>query len=171
MHRRLLTAVAAATMILTFALSSAVASSPTTYVANLSGAEEVPTRATLARGTATFQLSSDGTELSYRLFVANIENVVAAHIHLGPAGVNGPVVAFLYGPVPSGGGRTSGVLATGTITADDLIGPLDGMSLSDLVEAIESGNAYVNVHTNDGVGETNTGPGDFPGGEVRGQIR
>jgi hypothetical protein len=27
------------------------------------------------------------------------------------------------------------------------------------------------VHTNDGVAPTNTGPGDFPGGEIRGQIR
>jgi hypothetical protein len=27
------------------------------------------------------------------------------------------------------------------------------------------------VHTNDGVAPANTGPGDFPGGEIRGQIR
>jgi hypothetical protein len=27
------------------------------------------------------------------------------------------------------------------------------------------------VHTNDGVPPINTGPGDFPGGEIRGQIR
>ena len=33
-----------------------------------------------------------------------------------------------------------------------------------------SGNAYVNVHTNDGVDPPNTGPGDFPGGEIRGQV-
>jgi hypothetical protein len=33
-----------------------------------------------------------------------------------------------------------------------------------------AGNAYVNVHTNDGVDPTNTGAGDFPGGEIRGQI-
>src|SRR5262249_21762909 len=33
------------------------------------------------------------------------------------------------------------------------------------------GNTYVNVHTNDGVPPANTGPGDFPGGEIRGQIR
>jgi hypothetical protein len=36
---------------------------------------------------------------------------------------------------------------------------------------MESGGAYVNIHTNDGVAPTNTGPGDFPGGEIRGQIR
>jgi hypothetical protein len=36
--------------------------------------------------------------------------------------------------------------------------------------AIESGNTYVNVHTNDGIAPANTGPGDFPGGEIRGQV-
>ena len=97
--------------------------------------------------------------------------VVQAHIHLGPAGQNGPVTAFLFGPVPAGGGRVNGEIARGTITASDLIGPLAGMTLDDLLAEMVAGNAYVNVHTNDGVAPTNTGPGDFPGGEVRGQIR
>lgn len=171
MHRRLLVAVAAAAMTLTMTVASAAASGPTNFIATLSGAEEVPARDTLARGTAVLQLNADGTELSYRLIVANIDNVVASHIHIGAAEVNGPVVAFLFGAEPAGGGRTSGVLATGTITAGDLVGPLAGQPLSALVDALESGNAYVNVHTNDGVAPTNTGPGDFPGGEVRGQIR
>ena len=140
------------------------------YTAPLSGAQEVPERETKARGQAVFKLSADGTELHYRLIVANIENVVAAHIHLAPAGVNGPVVAFLYGNVPPGGGRVNGVVATGTITAADLVGPLAGQSLDALLQAIEAGDTYVNVHTNDGEGDTNTGPGDFPGGEIRGQI-
>ncbi|WP_202613723.1 CHRD domain-containing protein [Ornithinimicrobium cerasi] len=142
-----------------------------TYTARLSSANEVPERETRARGTTVLKLSGDRTELDYRLIVANIDNVVAAHIHLGEAGTNGPVVAFLAGPLPLGGGATNGVLATGTITEDDLIGPLAGMSMEDLITAFEAGDAYVNVHTNDGTGETNTGPGDFPGGEVRGQIR
>ena len=36
--------------------------------------------------------------------------------------------------------------------------------------AMRAGNTYVNVHTNDGAAPPNTGPGDFPGGEVRGQL-
>jgi hypothetical protein len=36
---------------------------------------------------------------------------------------------------------------------------------------IGSGATYVNVHTNDGVPPPDTGPEDFPGGEIRGQIR
>ena len=137
----------------------------------LSGAEEVPARATRARGTAIFHLSDDGSELTYKLIVANIENVVQAHIHIGPAGQNGPVGVFLFGLVPSGGGRVNGVIAEGTITAADFIGPLAGLTMADLIAQMTAGNAYVNVHTNDGVGPANTGPGDFPGGEVRGQIQ
>ena len=138
---------------------------------HLTGDEEVPARETLAQGQAIFKLSKDGSELHYKLIVANIENVVASHIHLGPAGENGDVVAFLAGPFPAGGGRTNGVLAEGTITEADLVGELAGQPLSALIAEIEAGNAYVNVHTNDGVDPTNTGPGDFPGGEIRGQIR
>jgi len=140
------------------------------FTAHLTGGEEVPARETLATGQTVFKLSKDGTALHYRLIVANINNVVAAHIHLGAAGANGPVVAFLAGPFTAGGGRTDGVLAEGTITAANLTGPLAGHPLSDLIAAMETGNAYVNVHTNDGVAPPNTGPGDFPGGEVRGQI-
>ncbi len=92
-----------------------------------------------AVGSAIFHLSDDGTELSYRLIVSNIDNVVQAHIHLGGPDDAGPVVAFLYGAVPPGGGPERGVLSTGTITASNLIGPLAGHPLSDLVDAIEDG--------------------------------
>jgi hypothetical protein len=98
-----------------------------------------------------------------------------AHIHVAPAGSNGTVAVWLYpstavGPNPPGGGRLQGPIALGTITDADLMGPLAGMSLVDLVAAIDDGSAYVNVHTDDGDVPGNTGPGDFPGGEIRGQI-
>lgn len=128
-----------------------------------------------ARGNAIFHLNAEGTELSYKLIVANIENVFQAHIHAGPIGQNGGVVVWLYpstepGAGPTGGGRIDGVIAEGTITADDLVGALEGEPLSALLELLRTGGAYVNVHTNDGVAPPNTGPGDFPGGEIRGQI-
>jgi CHRD domain len=140
------------------------------FVAHLSGRDEVPSNESLAQGQAIFHLSADGTQLDYTLIAANIDNVVFAHIHLAPAGVNGPVVAFLFGPAAPGGGRFSGVLARGTITEDDLIGPLAGQDLAALVDAMLAGNTYVNVHTDDGVAPAGTGPGDLPAGEVRGQI-
>lgn len=149
---------------------SGVAAGATVYSTPLNAASEVPPNESLARGTAMFKVSDDGTEIQYRLLVANIENVVAAHIHLAPAETNGPVVAFLFGPAAPGGGSFSGVIATGTITAANLIGPLTGQPLSALIDAIEAGNAYVNVHTNDGDPTTPGGPGDLPGGEIRGQL-
>lgn len=144
---------------------------PRNFVAPLSGAEEVVVEDgvttigvdTRARGVAIFQLSPDGTELSYRLIASNIENVLMAHIHCcAPAGANAGVVVWLYpdGPPPQLiEGRHNGVLATGTITADDLVGELAGQTLDQLVEQIVAGQAYVNVHTT-----------QFPAGEIRGQL-
>jgi len=137
----------------------------------LNGGEEVPARDTKARGNALFEVSDDGLSMTYKLIVANIDNIVQAHIHIAPAGVNGSIVLFLHELVPPGGGTSNGLIRQGTVTRADLIGPLAGHPLSDLVEAMSAGNAYVNVHTNDGVAPANTGPGDFPGGEIRGQIR
>jgi len=126
-----------------------------------------------AVGNAVFQLSADGTELSYKLIVANIENVFQAHLHLGPVGEAGGIVVWLYPSAPPAvliPGRSDGVLAEGEITAANLVGALAGQPLSALLDAIEAGNVYVNVHTNDFVAPINTGAGDFPGGEIRGQV-
>lgn len=142
------------------------------FRAHLNGREVVPdARDTLAQGQAVFQLSPDGTELAYLVIGSNIENVTGVHIHRGAEGVTGPLVALLYGPAPAAGGRTDGVLAGGTLTAANLRGPLLGHPLSDLIDLIQSGAAYVDIATNDGVLPANTGPGDFFNGEVRGQIR
>jgi len=146
-----------------------------TWVAVLSGSGEVPARDTQARGQAFFQLSDDGMSIRYRLIAANIENVIMAHIHLAAEGMNGGIVVWLYpagGPPAAApdGGRFDGVLVTGSFDASKLVGALAGHPLSDLIDAMNTGGAYVNVHTDDGVAPTNTGAGDFPGGEIRGQI-
>jgi hypothetical protein len=150
----------------------------------LSGAEEVPARATEASGRATFKLSRDGETLEWTLTVRELSNVVQAHIHVGAPGANGPVVLFLLGaanPPANGNPPTAalaapGIVARGSLTVQDwataanLRGPLAGMSLGALMDEIRAGNAYVNVHTNDGIAPADTGPGDFPGGEIRGQL-
>lgn len=138
------------------------------FSAHATGKQEVPARQTKAQGQIVARVGA--SEVSYRLVASNISNVVAAHLHLAPAGSNGPVVAFLFGPVTPGGGRRNGVLATGTIDASDLVGPLAGHPIADLVAEMRAGNIYLNVHTDDGVAPANTGAGDFPGGEVRGQL-
>lgn len=119
-------------------------------------------------GAASFQLGTDGSELRYGLVVSAIEDVTQAHIHVGGADENGPVVAFLYGAEDDEGNFTgprqtgvteSGLLAEGTITDDDLVGPLEGASLDELVARLREGDAYVNVHTVQN-----------PAGEIRAQI-
>lgn len=126
---------------------------------------------TKAHGVTAFEVINGGTAVAYNLNVANIENVTAAHIHAGAPGQNGPVVAFLYDPAPASGGRENGNIAKGAITAADLVGPLAGQPLAALLELMADGGAYVNIHTSDGVPPAGTGAGDFPSGEIRGQIR
>jgi hypothetical protein len=141
---------------------------------HLAGEFEFPMRDTQAQGQAIFQIAKDGQSVEYRLIASNIENVFMAHIHVGAPGANGPISVWLHPstvpdmPGPLGAGRHDGVLATGMFTAADFVGPLQGRPMSDLISLLQNGGAYVNVHTNDGVAPTNTGPGDFPGGEIRG---
>jgi hypothetical protein len=137
---------------------------PPVFQTSLSPGEEVadPPVESVARGHAVLRLSRDGTELHYRVTVSRIENVTMAHLHLAPAGANGPVVALSCPPGPPAQlieGRVNGVLAAGTITASDLVGLLGGATLAELVDEIEAGNVYVNVHTS-----------AYPAGEVRGQL-
>lgn len=135
------------------------------FTAHGTGDQEVQTPAvdTEAQSQAIFKLSDDGAALHYKLIVSNLDRIRFAHIHLAPAGQNGPVVAFLFDKpvdeIPTTG-TVHGILAEGTITAADLRGPLAGKPLSDLVAALESGNAYTNIHTD-----------AYPAGEVRGQIK
>jgi hypothetical protein len=140
------------------------------FVAPLSGDQEVPARDTPATGVAKFKLREDGTVLLFKLNVENIDNVAAAHIHCGAVGVNGPVGVTLFTGSPASG-AFDGTLAEGTITAADPGNLCGWTDLASVLTAIHSGDTYVNVHTNDGVAPPNTGPGDFPGGEIRGQIR
>ena len=128
---------------------------------HLTGDEEVPMRETRAQGQAMFRIADDGQSIDYKLIASNIENAFMAHIHMAPAGANGSIVVWLYPstatvPGPLGAGRHDGVLSQGTITAANLVGPLAGHPLSDLINLIRSGGGYVNVHTNDGVPPTNT---------------
>lgn len=129
-----------------------------------------------AHGQAHVRLSKDGQSMDFVLVVNDISNVVQAHIHMAPKGVNGGIVVWLFPSVTATTALTGptgehhGLLAQGTFTAANLRGALANQPLSALVAAIAAGNTYVNVHTNDGVAPTNTGPGDYPGGEVRGQL-
>ncbi len=133
----------------------------TKFEATLSGQEQAPPIDTPAK--ATFVLSGNGKSLHYTLSVADVENATMAHIHIGHLGEEGPIAVWLYPSNPSPverKGKFTGVLTEGTITAANLMGPLQGKTLEDLVSDIKAGDAYVNVHTT-----------AHPGGEIRGQLK
>lgn len=131
----------------------------TSYKVKLTGKDEVPSVKTDAKGDFKLKLNKEGTELSYKLEVKDIQNATAAHIHRGMKGKSGPPVANLFSG-PKKEGKFSGVLSEGIIKSENLSGELIGKSLADLVQLIKSGDAYVNVHT-----DAN------PNGEIRGQIK
>ncbi|WP_456290401.1 CHRD domain-containing protein [Paenibacillus sp. AK002] len=130
-----------------------------TFRASLLGRNEVPPVRTIAFGNTVFRVNRTGTQLRFRLVVNNISRITQAHIHLGRVGENGPIVAFLFGPSKFGITVRRGVVQ-GVLTNQDLIGPLQGRTIRDLIREFERGNAYVNVHTIQN-----------PDGEIRGQVR
>jgi hypothetical protein len=116
-----------------------------------------------AHGAFQATLSSDGKTLSYTLTWTQFSSsVLFAHIHFAMRGVNGGIMAFLCG----GGGKPgcAGGTATGTITMADIVAvPAQGIAVNDFTDflrAIQARDAYVNIHTT-----------NFPGGEIRGQIK
>jgi CHRD domain-containing protein len=131
-----------------------------------------------AQGQAIFRVGADGSTVDFRLIAANIDNVIMAHIHCGRPGANGPISMWLYpvigpagAPLPGGAGPHDGVLASGTFAPVGVVCPAIAVGVdTPLLDAMRAGLTYVNVHTSDGVEPPNAGPGDFPGGEIRGQL-
>jgi CHRD domain-containing protein len=141
-------------------------SAATSFSATLSGTNEVPAVTTPATGTATFSVS--GNQITYTINATNLQNAVLGHIHLAPTGQNGPVRLNLCGtgdPQPACASGT-GVVATGS--NGTTVGT-PAITFDDLLAAMRTGGAYVNVHTS-APGCTPGDPGCNPGGEIRGQI-
>ena len=126
------------------------------FTSSLKGPNEVPAVPTKASGQVIVKIRKDENLIYYKLIVSNLENVFAAHFHMGSESENGPVVAFLFAGNVA---EQNGILSEGIITAEDLIGPLEGMSLAELINQIEDGGIYVNVHTT-----------EYPSGAIRGQL-
>jgi hypothetical protein len=144
-------------------LATSPALATQTFQATLDGRAQVPKVQSTATGEASFTVADDGKTIAYTVTVHGLDDITMAHIHIGKSGANGPVAVWLY---PATGkpkliqGVTNGELAKGTITAANLKGPEHGKPLSALVQAMKSGDAYVNVHTS-----------EHKAGEIRGQIR
>ena len=141
-------------------------SEATSFTATLSGANEVPAVTTTATGTAT--LTVTGTEITYTINSTNLQNAILGHIHLAEAGQNGPVRLNLCGtgaPEPACTSGT-GVVAEGT---NGVTVGAPAITFDDLLTAMRTGGAYVNVHTS-AAGCTPGQPGCNAGGEIRGQV-
>lgn len=101
-------------------------------------------------GEAFFEIGDKGKTLHYVLRVKKISDITMVHLHLGTTDQIGTPVVWLYPDAPPPkkiNDSFTGVLAEGKITADDLIGSLQGKPLQTLVQKMRAGMTYVNVHT------------------------
>src|SRR3989442_12875678 len=68
----------------------------TNYRAILRGSNQNPPVETNAHGVFIATLSSDGKSMTFKLIVANMENLPMPHIPICDSATNGPVVVFLF---------------------------------------------------------------------------
>lgn len=144
---------------MTMAANQTMAANPD-FDARLTGTSEVPPVQTIASGFADLDVEvEDGQRVvDYELSVSNISAVTQAHIHQGNSSENGPIIVPLFNAsTPTG--PVTGQISEGQITPANLVGPLQGMQLDDLLSLMQNGSAYVNVHTE-----------QYPQGEIRGTV-
>ncbi|HEX9758213.1 MAG TPA: CHRD domain-containing protein [Nitrospiria bacterium] len=148
------------------------------FFAVLNGENAVPSQDTPATGKAVFRFDEAKKLFNYKLTVNKIEHVVSANLHLGTPGKGGPMVATLAGPFPPGKGQREGVLAEGTLSVFNLVGPMlaeqtgedDERLLAELLGKMRKGKTYINIVTDPGWDPNQNKPGRFPKNEIRGQI-
>ncbi len=138
----------------------------------LSGDQEFPLlpghALTTASGLALLTLNPSHTALTLDLTYANLPNLSGAHFHLGTPGTAGPIVLGFDRLLPANQSDFSGTL-TFPNPLTPLSGPLAGRPFSEFVDALAADNIYINLHTRNAALPANT-PGNFPGGEIRGQV-
>jgi hypothetical protein len=144
--------------------SSTLAQNSTTvvsasYSAALSGKSEVPPVTSSASGTLTLNVAHDGSSVDYVLRVSHITDLTVARLHEGSAGATGPTILTLYDGATKTG-LFAGVLAQGSFSAAQFVGPLAGKTIADFVALVKSGQVYLNVGTSAHIQ-----------GEIRGQAK
>ena len=137
----------------------------------LTGYEETPLPiSTTGSGKFEAQISRIQDKITYRLSYSDLEgDVQQAHIHFGhEKGAAGGISVFLctnLGNGPAGTQACPAAPATisGTIRPADVVGPLtqgiEAGAFGELLDAIDAGVTYVNVHST-----------KWPGGEIRAQL-
>lgn len=137
-HQRAAPWALAAALLLTSLAGCAGRSMPDGLI--LTGSQEVPPVSTAGTGSGSFRVSDDGA-ISGSVKTIGVAGT-AAHVHLGAAGVNGPVIV----PLIKSAEAVWSVPAGARLSAEQL-------------KAYRAGGLYVNVHT-----DANKG------GEVRSQL-
>jgi hypothetical protein len=138
----------------------------------LTGYQEVPALSTDASGKFEARIARFKDEIRYELSYRDLTgDVTQAHIHLGQEGVNGGISVWLCGNPsatvnpPAGTQLCPAAPATisGTAGPQNVVGPTgQGIApgeFGELLDAIDAGVTYVNVHST-----------VFPGGEMRAQL-
>jgi hypothetical protein len=138
--------------------------------AKLSGFQENLPK--LTEGTGTFEATVSGGTLSYKLTYSGLgSDAFMSHIHFAQPGVNGGVFIWLCGsataPGPAGtptcpakGGTVTGKVSATAVQSLEAAQNLKAGDWAGAVRILNSGDAYINVHTT-----------NFPGGEIRGQVK
>lgn len=156
-------------LLLAGATSAAAAGGGMVERASLDSFAEVPTLSTHGGGTFRATVNTTNDRIRYTLHYAHMSGrVQQAHIHLGRRATVGGISVFLCTNIGGGNARTPACplrhgTVRGVVGRRAVIGPKDqGLGprqFNELVRALRSGAAYVNVHT-----------APFPSGEIRGQV-
>ena len=162
MKRLLCGAAVAAALLISARPSSAQVVNMT---ATLTGAEETTATPgvlgllTGAVGTATVAVDATNQEIAVTLALFNFATGTSAgHIHVGPRGVAGPVVINF--PIFPGGPAGDQSLTFRVGASSFVARPEIGINtMTDAIQAIVGGGAYVNIHT-----------AQYGAGEIRGQL-
>lgn len=158
--------------VLCVGVSAAYAANELKFRADLSGAQEVTTPAggvaTDTAGTIEVEFDAALTRTQFRLTVRSGSGIIQAHFHCASAGVNGPIVAFLFGPVDPPVDVGEGSVEV-TLDNSDILPPATpenieacGVPLNNIASlafAMRAGKIYANVHST-----------TFPAGVIRGQL-
>ena len=127
-------------LVVLFAVSAPADAAIINWVANLSGAQEVPPNASLATGTGFGTYDTVTNLLSWTVIYAGMSGpLTGGHFHRAPVGVNGPIIVN----IGTGASPIVGSIAIAESDEPSLLG----------------GNVYINLHT-----------AAYPGGEIRGQV-
>jgi CHRD domain len=156
MRRVFLAAIAAAFV---FGISASAQAQTVAFAATLSGDNETPGVLTGAYAIASVTLDLGTQTVSWVIDVFNMPSGTNnAHFHVGGPGLAGPTVVNVAFPA----GISNDYRLSGSATSANLTPRADQgiRSWEDFLQALVGGQTYLNIHSV-----------NFPGGEIRGQVR